>query len=140
MRSIKPGRGPSMMGGVMGIFAAVFGIIWTGAAVSMGAPVFFALFGIIFIAIAIFNTVYNFKNATGENRYSLYDITEHGEEEDPLNARFGADSPAEKEAEKEVKKEAEQQRNSKDNRFCPYCGAELQSDFVYCNSCGRKLP
>ena len=132
MRSIKPGRGPSMMGGVMGIFAAVFGIIWTGAAVSMGAPVFFALFGIVFIAIAIFNTVYNFKNATGENRYSLYDITEHGEEEDPLNARFGANRSAEN--------EADQQRSSKDSRFCPYCGAELQSDFVYCNSCGRKLP
>ena len=35
MKSIKPGRGPSMMGGVMGIVVAVFGVIWTAAAISM---------------------------------------------------------------------------------------------------------
>lgn len=130
MRSIKPGRGPSMMGGVMGIFAAVFGVIWTGAAVSMGAPTFFALFGIIFIAIAIFHAIYNFKNVTGENRYSLYDITEHGEEIDPLNERFGKTDSTQEPSD----------AAGKPNRFCPYCGTELQSDFVYCNSCGKKLP
>ena len=26
------------------------------------------------------------------------------------------------------------------NRFCPYCGAAVLTDFTYCNSCGRKLP
>ena len=131
MKSIKPGRGPSMMGGVMCIAAAIFGIIWTGLAVSMGAGPF-ALFGLVFIGVAVFNAVYNFKNATGENRYSMYDITEHGEEPDPLNERFGA--------ERDAGADAQQQRISKSNRFCPYCGAELQSDFVYCNSCGKKLP
>lgn len=131
MRSIKPGRGPSMMGGIMSIAAAVFGIIWTGLAASMGAGPF-ALFGIVFIAIAVFNAVYNFKNATGENRYSMYDITDHGEEPDPLNERFGSNSPA--------NADAQQQRNGKESRFCPYCGTALQSDFVYCNSCGKKLP
>ena len=38
MKSIKPGRGPSMMGAVGAAFAVVFGIIWTMAAASMGAP------------------------------------------------------------------------------------------------------
>jgi len=132
MKSIKPGRGPSMMSGVMGIFAAVFGVIWTGAAVSMGAPVFFALFGVGFIAIAIFSAVYNFRNATGENRYSIYDITEHGEESDPLNERFGVKTSAET--------DDDGQRNGKKSKFCPWCGTELDSDFVYCNSCGKKLP
>ena len=131
MRSIKPGRGPSMMGGVMSVAAGIFGIIWTGLAASMGAGPF-ALFGIVFIAIAIFNAVYHFKNAAGENRYSLYDITEHGEEPDPLNERFGTDNPTET--------GVQEQRNGKENRFCPYCGTELQQDFVYCNSCGKKLP
>lgn len=41
MKSIKPGRGPSAMGAAGSIIAAVFGLIWTGAAVSMGAPIFF---------------------------------------------------------------------------------------------------
>ena len=57
-----------MMGGVMGIAAGIFGVIWTCAAISMGAGPLFALFGMVFIAVAVFDAVYNFKNATGENR------------------------------------------------------------------------
>ena len=131
MKSIKPGRGPSMMGGVMSIAAAVFGVIWTALAASIGGGPF-ALFGIVFIAIAVFNAVYNFKNATGENRYSVYDITEEGEETDPLNERFGAKSTDDD--------DNAQQRNGKKSKFCPYCGTELEADFVYCNACGKKIP
>ena len=130
MKSIKPGRGPSMMGGIMGIAVAIFGVIWTCAAAQIAGP--FALFGIVFIAIAVCSAVYNFKNATGENRYSVYDITEDGEETDPLNERFGANNN-----ENSSKTE---QRNGKKSNFCPYCGAELASDFVYCNCCGKKIP
>ena len=128
MKSIKPGRGPSMMGGVMGIFVAVSGVIWTIAALSMGAPLPFALFGIGFIAVAVYGAVYNFRNATGENRYSLYDITEEGEESDPFDEKFGK------------KRSAPTSPAKGKNRFCPFCGCELQEDFVYCNSCGKKLP
>ena len=35
MRSIKPGRGPSMMGAAGAVFAVIFGIIWTFAAAGM---------------------------------------------------------------------------------------------------------
>ncbi len=86
MKSIKPGRGPSMMGGLGSIFAGVFGVIWTMAAVQMGAGIF-ALFGVVFILFAVLQAVYQFKNATGENRYSEFDITEDGEEPDPLEKR-----------------------------------------------------
>lgn len=127
MKSIKPGRGPSMMGGVMAVAAAIFGVIWTGLALSIGAGPF-ALFGIVFIAIAAVHAVYNFRNATQENRYSLYDITDHNEEPDPFNEQFGHDT------------ETDQNNHSNASRFCPYCGTELQSDFVYCNVCGKKLP
>ena len=34
MKSIKPGRGPSMMSGIAGIGAVIFGIFWTIMAVS----------------------------------------------------------------------------------------------------------
>ena len=37
MKSIKPGRGPSMMGGVGSVIAAIFGVFWTIGAVQMGA-------------------------------------------------------------------------------------------------------
>ena len=129
MKSIKPGRGPSMMGGVMGIFAAVFGVIWTVSASAMGGGLF-ALFGLVFIGIAVMITVYNFKNATSKNRYSAYDITDDGEEPDPLNQRFGGESP--KNPDTDDKKPAGAE-------FCPWCGADVDPDHVFCSKCGKSL-
>lgn len=127
MKSIKPGRGPSMMGGVTGIFMIGFGILWTVLAAQ--ASIIFALFGVLWTGIAITTTVYNFKNATGKNRFSAYDITNANEESDPLNEHFGNhqmnNSP---------------KNNDVDNKFCPYCGAPVAGDFEFCNNCGKKLP
>lgn len=131
MRSIKPGRGPSMMGGVMGIFAALFGVVWTLTALSSGAPGMFGLFGLIFIGIAVAQAVYNFKNATGKNRYSSFDITEHGEEPDPLDIRYGS---------QEHYTESSPSPHSTASSFCPYCGTPAKEGYVYCNNCGKKLP
>lgn len=130
MRSIKPGRGPSMMGGIMSILVALFGVVWTILAVSSGVGVM-GVFGLIFIAIAVIQAVYNFKNATGKNRYSQYDITDENEEPDPFNERFGENNAFERwTAEEEVQ----------GNRFCPYCGAKAKEDFEFCNKCGKRLP
>lgn len=126
MKSIKPGRGPSMMGGVVGIFMIGFGILWT--VIAAQASGIFALFGVLWTGVAVAMTVYNFKNATGKNRYSAFDITDSEEEPDPLNQRFGASQSA------------PQQKNDTDNKFCPYCGTQVAEDFEYCNHCGRKLP
>ena len=129
MKSIKPGRGPSMMGGVMGIFAAVFGVIWTVSAAAMGGGLF-ALFGLVFIGAAVMITVYNFKNATSKNRYSAYDITDDGEEPDPLNQRFGGESP---------KKPITEDKKPAGAEFCPWCGADVDPDHVFCSKCGKSL-
>lgn len=128
MKSVKPGRGPSFMSAVVGIFVAVFGVAWTIMAVSAGAG-FMGIFGLIFVAIAIIQVIYNFKNATGKNRYSEFDITEDDEEVDPWNQRFG-----------ERKDEIEELDKCKRGNFCPYCGAEIESDFSFCQRCGKKLP
>jgi hypothetical protein len=49
---------PSTTGSAVGgVFAAVFGVIWIGAAASMGAPFPFVLFGLAFVGFAIFNAV-----------------------------------------------------------------------------------
>lgn len=128
MRSVKPGRGPSAMGAMGSLVGVIFGVIWTGAAASMGAPAFFLAFGVLFIVIGIVQAVYHFKNATGENRFSAFDITEDGEEPDPLDRRFrGAPPPP-------------SAREPGGYRFCPYCGAELAEDFSFCGVCGRRLP
>ncbi len=128
MKSIKPGRGPSFMGGIMSIFVGLFGIVWTVIAINMGGGIIFALFGVIFVAIAVVQTVYHFKNAAGKNRYSAFDITDGSEEPDPLNMRFGGTGNEAWRAEKGQR------------RFCPYCGAPAGEDFAFCDHCGKKLP
>lgn len=118
-----------MMSAIVGIFVAIFGVVWTIAAVSMGAGIF-GLFGLAFVAIAIVQVIYNFKNATGKNRYSSFDITEEGEELDPWNERFG----------EKRERAYTAQSTSADSKYCPYCGAKAEGGFAYCNQCGKKLP
>lgn len=129
MRSVKPGRGPSFLGGVGGIIAAVFGVLWTIMAYSMGAPVFFCLFGVLFIVLALVNAVYNLLNAGKRNRFSSFDITEEGEEEDPQNQRFGD-------------RQERTQARSPDGEtvFCPYCGERVEEGYRFCRRCGKELP
>ncbi len=115
-----------MMGGIIGIAVALFGVFWTIMAISFGAG-FMAVFGIIFVFIALVQAIYNFKNATSNKRYSSFDIVDSHEEPDPLNERFG--TPASKSS------------STKDARsYCPYCGNPVSSDFSFCNKCGKKLP
>ncbi len=138
MKSIKPGRGPSAMGSIGAICAAVFGVLWIAAAVSMGAPPFFCLFGVVFVVIAIAQAVYHYKNATGKNRFSSFDITEEGEEPDPLESKIRQDHP-----EPLDKTQASNQSNMPKDAvisYCPYCGAKASADYSFCMHCGKKLP
>lgn len=126
MKSIKPGRGPSMMSGVIGIFMIGFGVLWT--VIAAQASGIFAIFGILWTGIAIATTIYHFKNATGKNRYSAFDITDATEEPDPFNERFGE------------AKEGAREENRADSKFCPYCGTSVKEEFEFCHQCGKKLP
>ncbi|MDF2655312.1 MAG: zinc-ribbon protein [Bacillota bacterium] len=153
MKSIKPGRGPSMMNAIGSAAAAVFGVIWTLSAISMGAPIFFALFGVVFVLMGIGQAVYNYKNATGENRFSEYDITSSSEESDPLNDYFGrsvqgSSHTSQRNDQAYSNNEAPQGQplprstpeDEEDRRFCPYCGSEAAREYLYCAKCGKKLP
>lgn len=115
------------MGAFGSVVGVIFGVIWTGAAASMGAPPFFLAFGVLFIIIGIVQALYHFKNATGENRFSEFDITEDGEEPDPLDRRDW-EAPGQEGPEPCA------------CRYCPYCGAKLGEGFAYCGKCGRELP
>lgn len=118
------------MGGIIGIAVALFGVFWTVMAIAGGAW-FMAPFGIIFVVIAVTQAVYNFKNATGKNRYSEYDITDENEEPDPFNERFGG---------YDYDVERKNQSPSSESKYCPYCGNPVAEEFEYCNVCGKKLP
>ncbi len=115
-----------MMGGIIGIAVAIFGVFWTVMAIAGGAW-FMAPFGLIFTGIAVVRTVYDFKNATGKNRYSEYDITDGNEETDPLNEMFG-------------EKREDNGRIQTESNFCPYCGQRVEADYEFCNVCGKRLP
>lgn len=132
MKSVKPGRGPSAMGALGSVVAVIFGIFWTGMAASMGAPGIFPVFGVLFIILGSAQALYHFKNAAGENRFSAYDITEDGEEPDPLERRV-YDVP-------QPPPPPVQPPPGGKYRFCPYCGAEVLDDFAFCGVCGKPLP
>lgn len=143
MRSVKPGRGPSMMGGIVSIMMAVIGVVFMIVLINTtssfdqygfggfgsGPATIGIIFCVVFILIALIGAVYNFVNATRKNRYSAFDITDGQEEPDPLNERFGNNA-------------TDSQNPSSDihNSFCPYCGCKVQGDFEFCNACGKKLP
>lgn len=132
MRSIKPGRGPSAMGAVGSVVAIIFGIFWTMLASSMGGPALFPIFGVMFIGIGVVQLMYHLKNATGKNRMSIIDITEDGEEKDPLEQYFV------KERYEKTEKEKRVESNEK-FAFCPYCGEKLDNSYRFCPSCGKVL-
>ncbi|MBB6175719.1 hypothetical protein HNQ82_000530 [Anoxybacillus tengchongensis] len=124
MKSIKPGRGPSMQGFVGSIFSIIFGIFWTFMTFSItqdspfpGTQIF-PFFGLIFIGFGIFQAIYHYKNATGKDRMSIVDIVDENEEKDPLNARF---------------------HRNEGEKFCPHCGTNVQTNFRFCPSCGKAL-
>jgi ribosomal protein L32 len=112
------------------IVVGIFGVFWTIGAASMGAPIFMVLFGIVFVGIAVVQGIFHFKNATGTNRMSLYEITNN--EPDPMD--------------KYVRQESKRERDDSDSEnasgmnFCPYCGNRISNDaFRYCPSCGKEL-
>ena len=125
MKSIKPGRAPSLLSGVIGIIMVLFGIFWTVMASDFGGIMM--VFGILRTLIALVITIFNFKNGTAKKRYSMYDTTDDKEEADPLNERF-----------KEKKDDVKDDGN--DSKYCPYCGAKVEKTYEYCNKCGKKLP
>ena len=119
MRSVKPGRGPSMMGGIGAVIAIVFGIVWTLSAAQMGAPGFFPLFGVLFMLLAVSNAIYHFRNAKKKNRDSLYDITDSTFEERESTHDAFVPTP--------------------EAHYCPYCGTPLVDGARYCQNCGQKI-
>lgn len=127
MKSVKPGRGPSAMSGIGSVVCVIFGIFWTIQASSMGAPTMFPIFGVLFVIIGIVQAIYHFKNATGTNRFSTFDITEKGEETDPWEQSFKPATPS------------DDTETTDASAFCPYCGSPIESDYSFCNKCGKKL-
>ncbi|SHK25184.1 zinc ribbon domain-containing protein [Paramaledivibacter caminithermalis] len=141
MKSIKPGRGPSGMSFIGSVVAVVFGIFWTIVAfgitakspfgvVGMGS--IFPLFGIVFIVMGVIQAAYHYKNATGKDRFSEFDIVDSSEEEDP------SDKWIKRKPEANGEKEDQEYLNTEKN-YCPYCGASLDNSYSFCPKCGKAI-
>ena len=133
MYSIKPGRGPSLLGAVVGIGILAFGVFFVLQAKSKGAPGFFLAFGILFVCVAAIMVAYNLYNATQKRRMSALDITTGAEEPDPIATALGHAEPEQTSADKGDKP------RRFEGDFCPYCGARVTDEFVYCPKCGKDI-
>lgn len=123
MKSIKPGRGPSRQAAAGSIVCVFFGVIWTIMALflveDMGViGMIFPMFGLVFIGLGVYNAVYHYKNATGDDPASLLDIVDSEEEPRRTAPQGSGPAPA----------------------YCPWCGERLAQDYQFCPKCGRKLP
>ncbi len=141
MYSVKPGRGPSLMGVVGGIIAVFFGIGWTIFAVSMGAPVIFAFFGVLFVIMALGGVAYNLYNATQKNRMSTLDITSGQEESDPIANWMGHERTAAPSTSSPNETSADLSTNPRrfEGDYCPFCGSKVEESFDFCPNCGKDI-
>ena len=137
MKSIKPGRGSSMVEGVTSLIVAGVGAVWTLAAFAMGAG-FMAFFGIAFIAVAIVNAISGFYNALAKNRHSIVDIVDsETEPEQPVHRCDEINSDYYPDELDELDETFT--GTSVPIRFCPYCGSGVQPDHHFCAQCGKPL-
>jgi hypothetical protein len=129
MYSVKPGRGPSLMGAIIAVVVGLPCIFFfLSTAIREKAPgiiIFFCFAFLVMLLTGIFASLYN---ATAKNRVSAYDITTSAEESDPFACL--APSPNSSPA----------TRQAVASPFCPFCGAAVQSEFKFCPQCGKPQP
>jgi ribosomal protein S27AE len=77
--------------------------------------------------------IFNFYNATSRNRFSNWDVTDSGEEPDPLD-------PSSRQSFAQSTATQQQTMLRQASPFCPFCGAGVQGEFEFCPRCGKQLP
>lgn len=136
MKSIKRGRASSMTSGIVGI---VMSMVFFGMALqvsdSFGEFAFMPMImGLIVLGVSIAEII----GATRKNRFSEYDITDDGEEPDPLNQYYGGQAQSTQNWQSPTFTPA--QSGMAAQSYCPYCGTRIEQGYAYCPSCGKRLP
>ncbi len=131
MYSVKPGRGPSLIGAILSLIIGVpFVLFWIGGAHKAGAPGFFVFFGVIMLVAIVITALLGLYNATARDRISEFDVTTNTEENDPFDSLAPPPPPP----------AHAQAAQASAKRFCPYCGESLAQDFRFCPGCGKAHP
>lgn len=93
-------------------------------AVSSGAPFIFPVVGVMFSIMMIVNIIKNYINATGDNRYSEFDVVSMEDEPDPWDERFRKITS---DNNYEVRENSKSEYTTSDKtEFCPYCGVKAE--------------
>ena len=137
MHGVKPGRGPSLIGGIGGIIFIILGVAMFATAASKGAPSLFLFFLGGILLVALIGTIYSFWAATTKNRPSTFDITHDDEEIDPIARALGHGPKADSASQQEPQEERKPRRFAGD--FCPFCGKKIEGDFDFCPHCGKDI-
>ena len=165
MKSIKPGRGPSMMGGVVAIAIAVFGILWTigagsitgsfsgtsyggdfmlsgGDIVSGGMGGFgsdpFDTMGTIFPLFGVVFVIIAIAIAV----YNFKNASSKNRysEFDIVDGTEESDPLNDRFGNTREDGFEEGRSFEGSDLFCPYCGTPAEGDYMYCKKCGKRLP
>ena len=137
MHGVKPGRGPSLIGGIGGIIFIILGLAMFATVASKGAPPLFLFFLGGIVLIALIGTIYNFWAATTRNRPSTFDITHGNEEIDPIARALGHGPMDETTPQEEPQEERKPRRF--EGGFCPFCGKKVEGEFDFCPHCGKDI-
>jgi len=169
MKSVKPGRGPSMLGGIMAICMAVFGILWIIGASSItgefGGTSFEGDFMVSGMDIVTDSDFGMMGGGFGTDPfdtfgsifplfgvvfviiaiviavYNFNNATAHNR-----NTEFdivdGSDEPdpLNERFGGDCDDDTHSETESGDALFCPYCGTPVDDDYLFCKRCGKQLP
>lgn len=99
----------------------------------------FPLFGVLFIVMGIIQAAYHYKNATGKDRFSIFDITDRSEEGDPADRWIKNDFKSYDTYNGSEQKIHDSKTLSNEINYCPYCGKLLNEEFTFCPKCGKRI-
>ena len=169
MKSIKPGRGPSMLGAIIAIAIAIFGILWVIMASDITSTFSDSPIGGEFIMedgsnLGINSFIMEDGSSLGiasplssvGSIFPLFGLifvavavvlaVYHFKNATGKNRYSTIDIVDGDEEPDPLNKRygADTQHNdshasSDSPSFCPYCGNDLKDDHVYCNRCGKKV-
>ncbi len=136
MISVKQGRGPSLMGGCIGIFFAIAAAGIAITAASQGAPAIFVFVAGGMAVFGLIGAIYSFYSGVARNRPSTMDLTTGDEEPDPIATALGYGP---KENDKPASPPAAAPRRRLPGDFCPFCGEKVEGEVDYCPHCGKDI-
>ena len=136
MKSMKGGRGPSIIRAVALFGIAVLAMVALGQSKTPGSVAYAgvkyertSLLLVIFILMAVCGGIWFLYHAFVQNRPSETDAAGGDEEPDPLNEYFHG----------KYEVESTESSAAKGSMYCPYCGKPIQADFAFCSHCGKEL-